>query len=337
MKPLPAVRCTAKRDCRGRALKVWRIAVTGMDRCCFPVLLMCIASVSCFGEGGAGTTRPASEAREGKSAADRARGGGDHVFNTELEGRWGIWEAESRRLAPQDVIRMHREYGLGIFFYRQASRDELRRYKRLGIMNITVAHALYTPWKDHAFLKDTGAVRTWVRRAVAPAEVEGLAYDCESRIERRFALQVIQTMAAEVKRCGKLFITCPHFGINDPRFKLGPADYNKYSDIVMPWCYNLYGQASYKQGISELVRAWRAVIPDRTVYPIIDCEKYRSAPESAAVIPYITKGTDRGAPVNGCTLFYPYFSWSKIDRDGDVQRFYRTMRDHYGLKAEKRG
>ena len=107
-----------------------------------------------------------------------------HVFNTAFEGRWGIWEAESRRLTPEDVIAMRRDYGLGIFFYRTATPDELHEYKRLGMLNIVVAHALNSPWKNHAFLQDADAVRAWVKRAVEPADVDGLAYDCESRIER---------------------------------------------------------------------------------------------------------------------------------------------------------
>lgn len=268
------------------------------------------------------TTRPAKDAEAG---AHR------HVFNPAFEKRWGIWEAESRRLAPEDIIAMRRDYGLGIFFYRDATPDELREYKRLGMLNIAVAHALYTPWKDHAFLKDTDAVRRWVRRAVASDHVDGLAYDCESQIERRYALRVLQVMAEELKSANKLFIVCPHFAIGDPRFAIGPEDYNAYADIVLPWCYNRYGQPTYHEGIAALVRTWREVIPDRTVYPIIDCGKYRSPSEAAAVVPFIAGGAEKLAPVNGCTLFFPYASWSRIADDEHVQRFYRALRDHYGL------
>ena len=312
----------------------WGIMVNLLDRGLYPILLVCSLFLSSPAAKGSDTTRAGSSPAERRPAEEGIVQSEERAPSALIKGRWGIWEAESRRLSETDIVRMHREYGLGIFFFRRAGTDELRRYRQLGIVNIAVAHALYSPWKDNAFLKDVGALRAWVQRAIGPAEVDGLAYDCESQIDRPHALRVIQTLSDEVRRAGKVFIVCPHFHINDARFKLGPDDYNKYGDIVMPWCYNHYGQPSYKQGISELVRTWREVIPDCPVYPIIDCEKYRPAAESAAVIPFIARGTDRVSRVDGCTLFFPYASWSKIDGNEDVRRFYEALGDHYGLRAE---
>jgi len=286
------------------------------------IMMICIISTAVSGSCDNGEQEPGEQSRASMLK--------DYV------NKWALWDAEGQHLSMAEILAIRKDYGAGIYFFREkAGRDiDLRKLKESGLILVMTAHPGYYPFSSDAFLADEGKVRQWAKKAAAEPYVDALALDVESATATT-RMYCIKILSEEAHKRGKLFHVVPHFGLdrwNDSEKHAVPEDYNKWADIAWPWLYNKYRQPTYKEGLAKMLSDWKSGGVKIPIYPIFDWGRPdyggTTAAEAAEAPSYL-----REHGVSTVCLFQPHVSYREIAANADYRRLWNGLRDNYGASA----
>ena len=248
----------------------------------------------------------------------------------DYKGKWALWDAEGQHLSQNEILAIVKDYGAGIYFFRESRDLDLAKLKESGLILVKTAHPGYLPFSSSDFLADKKKVRAWAKEAAKEPYVDALCLDVESGTATKYKYTV-RILSEEARKRGKLFHAAPHFSLDrwsEEKEHIVVEDYNKYADIAWPWLYNRYRQPSYKEGLLKMVKDWKNRGVKIPIYPIFDWGRpsYGGVSNTeASEVPAFLRSHD----VETACLFQPHTSYRDINNNTDYKNLWESLRDNY--------